>query len=251
MAENKTRIQGLEPSNEPARLGATSNSNFYSRIERPAARGTYVTGMDSEVSARGVNSAPPQALHQPTANTVLTSKPVVGFLYSVSRSAAGEYWPLHVGQNTIGQDPNCDIVLSEGTISAEHAVIVVRKMKKTESPEKIIASISDARSTNGTMINGNSLGFAAEKCKNGDIITIGDNYELLLLLIDTEALNLHVCETFIETAPEEDNFEEDDFPIDADMTRHGSDFYSYPEATPGTVGFDGSSSASRGGTVGM
>jgi len=66
-------------------------------------------------------------------------------------------------------------------------VLVVRRLR---SPEKVIASINDARSTNGTMLNGVSLGFQAEVCKNGDIITIGDNYQLLLVLIDTGMLAL-------------------------------------------------------------
>ena len=81
-------------------------------------------------------------------------------------------------------------------------MLVVRKMK---NPEKVIASISDARSTNGTMLNGQSLGFSAEECKNGDIITIGDNYELYLILIDAASLGLKPVEGFIATeAAEED-----------------------------------------------
>ena len=33
-----------------------------------------------------------------------SGKPVVGFLYSISKTAAGEFWPIHIGQNTIGQN---------------------------------------------------------------------------------------------------------------------------------------------------
>lgn len=40
------------------------------------------------------------------------------------------------------------------------------------------------------MVNGESLDF--QLWNNGDIITIGENYELVLLLIDIKALGLKV-----------------------------------------------------------
>ena len=163
MSQNKTVIQGLEPADAPNQ-NTGAGSSFYTRGARGTSRGTVVSGMTDQVGAQPV--AEPQQPKKP----ITTGKPVVGFLYSISRTAAGEYWPLQIGQNIIGQGPNCDIMLPEGTVSSEHAVLVVRKMKK---PEKVIASLSDARSTNGTMLNGESLGFSAVECKNGDIITIG------------------------------------------------------------------------------
>ena len=42
--------------------------------------------------------------------------PVVGFLYSVSKRGITEYWPLHIGGNTIGQSNGNDIVLHENTM---------------------------------------------------------------------------------------------------------------------------------------
>ena len=164
---------------------------------------------------------------------------------------AGEYWPLHVGQNTIGHRAECDIVLPEGTVSGEHAVLVVRKMK---NPEKVIASINDARSTNGTMLNGVSLGFSAEECKSGDIITIGDNYELLLILVDAAALGLKVSENFISI--ETDELANAGLPSMPDgYTRPGEGFQpldgGFTPPNGGTIGFDGSSFGAKGGTIGM
>ena len=164
-----------------------------------------------------------------------------------------------MGQNTIGQAPSCDIVLPEGTVSAEHAVLVVRKMKK---PEKVIASISDARSTNGTMLNGESLGFSAVECKNGDILTIGDNYDLFLILVDAAELGLSVSENFIPVqVEEEEDINDGPAPFDPGMTRPGDDYPSYGGPIPpsfggyapagGTVGLDGTSQQNKGGTVGM
>jgi len=191
----------------------------------------------------------------------VSGKPVVGFLYSVSRTATGEFWPLYQGQNTIGQGPENDIQLSEGTVSTEHAVIMVRKLKK---PEKVIASITDARSTNGTMLNGQSLGFTAEECKNGDIITIGDNYEMYLILVDPATIGLSVSESFIpvDSEAQDDMSDVDAAPFMQDAhqrpTRTGESFggnnpYGGGGYVPtnGTVGLDGSTGGfgNKGGTV--
>ena len=158
----------------------------------------------------------------------------------------------------IGQNEKCDIQLPEGTVSGEHAVLVVRKMK---NPEKVIASISDARSTNGTMINGVSLGFSAEECKNGDILTIGDNYELLVVLIDAPSLGLKVNPNFIavETDTQPSAYPNDEPPMfggGAGATRAESPFDEPPYwngggGAPGTVGLDGTVGGNHGGTVGM
>lgn len=251
MSQNKTVIKGLEPESAPS-IENGVGGNFYGRGPQPNGRGTVFPGMgnDSGVVTNATNTSPSQSKR----NNPATGKPVVGFLYSISRTPVGEYWPIHIGQNTIGQNPASDIVLSEGTVSSDHAVLVVRKMK---NPEKVIASISDARSTNGTMLNGESLGFTAVECKDGDIITIGENYELFLTLIDATALGLKVCEEFIPI--QVDNYQEG--PIPAGYTRPGTDIPPYGGPTPppfggsytpgGTVGMDGTSSAQKGGTVGI
>lgn len=281
MSQNKTVIPGLEQPEGPIQGGRVPYSpnggapqqNFYQRSARPAARGTVVPGMNQQVAAPAMgvqNIAEPQP-QQPVQRVFNSGKPIVGFLYSVSRTAAGEFWPLHIGQNTIGQNPNSDICLPEGTVSSDHAVLVVRKMK---NPEKVIASISDARSTNGTMLNGVSLGFAAEDCKNGDIITVGDNYELFLILVDAPTLGLKVSENFIpvEVEQPEDDYVDDPMPSfgadpHARPTRAG-EFNDYGSTPPpyggmtgagtgggyvpggGTVGLDGSISyPDKGGTV--
>lgn len=256
MSQNKTVIQGLEPADNAGYSGGGANSGLYSRGgNRPVQKGTYVPGMSEGQPAsvqRGQNGTVVDPMSQPQRHAVSSGKPIVGFLYSVSRTAAGEFWPLQIGQNTIGQDAKCNIVLPEGTVSSEHATLVVRKMK---NPEKVIASISDARSTNGTMLNGVSLGFSAEECKNGDIITIGDNYQLLLILVDAAELGLTVSKDFI-------NVETDDFTMDVSpeipsgYTRPEGQFGPPPFGggfvpNGGTVGFDGSSSYNKGGTIGM
>lgn len=182
MSSNKTIFPGMENNNSyesfnPGAQDMNGASGF--NPQGTVFPGMNVPGTDSKSS---------------------TTKPVVGFLYSVSHTAAGEYWPLHVGPNTIGRSPENDICLKEATISEYHAKLVVRVMK---NPEKTICSLQDSASTCGSMINGCSLGFDPVECHNGDIITIGEHYQLYLILIDTKTLGLSVDKGFMPVeAPE-------------------------------------------------
>ncbi|MBQ8760339.1 MAG: FHA domain-containing protein [Bacteroidales bacterium] len=163
---------------------------------------TVFPGMEDAYSAsnnnfnnQGANMGGPgfPNFDAPNAQQNVNNKPIVGFLYSISKTNVGEYWPLRIGSNSIGRSQDCDICLSEATVSAQHAVLVVRQMK---NPDKIIASICDARSTCGTMINGSSLGFEPKECFNGDVITIGEHYEFYFILIDAKQIGLSVCAEF-------------------------------------------------------
>lgn len=231
MSQNKTVVPGMDGNSYGGGYSASPQESSYSTNSK----GTIVSGMNLDVETNSVHSG--------------SSKPVVGFLYSISRQGIGEYWPLHQGENTIGSSSLCNICLQEGTVSHEHAVIVVRKMK---NPEKTIASILDGKSTNGTMLNGESLGFSAVECFNGDIITIGENYELVLLLIDVKSLGLKVAENFI---PMKNNVA----PVMSDepYNAHRTGIYppppyfnnsNYEGTDDGTVGMNGESSIKTGGT---
>lgn len=171
MSSNKTIIPGMENA-------FTEQTNF-NKPNTKAQDGTYVPNPFGTVQTN-INRA--------------NQKPIVGFLYSISKSNTGEFWPLRIGSNSIGRSGDCDVCLEEATVSEQHAVLVVRQMK---NPEKIIASICDARSTCGTMINGESLGFDQRECFNGDIITIGEHYDLYFILIDARQIGLNVCRDFI------------------------------------------------------
>lgn len=117
-------------------------------------------------------------------------KPVMGFLFSVSKTAIGEYWPLYVGPNTIGRGTGCSICLNEESVSENHATLVIRKMQNNGESSGVFVFIQDTGSMYGTMLNGVNLDFNPKECKNGDIITIGENYELCFLLVDTDEIGL-------------------------------------------------------------
>lgn len=262
MSQNKTVIQGLEPETNygGAPNGAGSNNNFYSRgNQSSAARGTIVPGMEEVQKGSPTANANPATAPQPR-KAVQPGKPVVGFLYSISRTRVGEFWPVQLGKNSIGQAEGNDIILLEGTVSSSHAVLLTRQGKNG-----IIASIKDDQSTNGTMINGEPLDFGAEECHDGDIITIGNNYELLFVLIDTEKRGLKPAENFIPVEVENEQEEDEDIPsFNGGMTRPGG-FDPYNDGPTawgnngggyspagGTVGMDGSvSGGNHGGTVAM
>ena len=98
--------------------------------------------------------------------------------------------------------------MKEGTVSDIHAELNIKQMKTTH---KILASIKDIGSKNGIFVNEEELDYSAHECFNNDLITIGLNYRLLLILIDTQALGLTVSENFIPIEEEEDV----DFPFAA------------------------------------
>lgn len=271
MSQNKTVIQGLEPD---LNMGGTRNMNgargtasqdFYSRGANQSARGTVVPGMME--NPRGMNAGGGQEQsrgeNQVSVRNIQLGKPIVGFLYSISRTPIGEYWPLQIGRNTIGQSESSDIRLFESTVSADHAVIVIRQMKNTGG---VIAAITDTQSSNGTMINGETIGFSPVECHNGDIITVGNNYEFVFILIDPAQLGLSVSKDFIQVDAED---EDDDYPGNLppfgnnDSTHPGGGFNPYDGPTQwepgtrgytpndGTIGMDGSNGNNRGGTKSM
>lgn len=182
MSSNKTIIPGMEDA-------YTEQQNFGNQNAR----------------VQGGTCIPNPFGGAPTTPNFNNQKPIVGFLYSISKSVAGEFWPLRIGSNNIGRSSDCDVCLGEATVSEQHAVLVIRQMK---NPEKIIASICDARSTCGTMINGESLGFDQRECFNGDIITIGEHYDLYFILLDAKQLGLNVCRDFMATQTSANNFQQ-------------------------------------------
>ena len=121
-------------------------------------------------------------------------KPLLGFLYSVSRSNFGEYWPVYLGPNTIGRGENSDIILQEGTVSSEHATLIIHQ----EDDGEVYAGIKDNGSTHGVKVNGKSAHFDVVGCSNMDVIKIGKSYELLFVLLDAKAIGLKKAENFVE-----------------------------------------------------
>lgn len=169
--------------------------------------------------------------------------PVVGFLYSISRQGVGEFWPLHIGSNKIGRTADCDICLAEQTVSERHASLNIKQLKSTR---KILASIRDEGSKNGIYVNEDELDYDSHPVKNNDIITIGDNYKLLLILIDAEEMGLSIAENFQPVEVIGDK--EPEFPPMGGVDDTGSLYNSTNRVENGTVAMDGSSPVTSGRT---
>ena len=199
---------------------------------------TYVPGMHS--SAPGTDQRQPSMAES-------DQTPVVGFLYSISRQGIGEYWPLHLGTNTIGRSSQCDIVLKERSVSDHHATLSIKQMKQTHN---LIASIRDVGSKNGMYLNDEELDYDNHTCKANDIITIGTSYQLLLLLINAEDYGLTVAENFVADEEEETFFPGKQQFAGGDDTRSNFNPYNSENRNvdTGTVDLNGAQFQKPGGT---
>lgn len=179
---DKTNVPGFEDDNSYA--GSSFHhapNNPFSKTSGSKGNETVISGLERDnTSSKG-------------AKDNAKGKPIVGMLYSVSHTAYGEFWPLHLGPNKIGRSSDNDVTLYEGTVSTNHAILTVLK-----DEEGLYAAIENAEGVNGVKLNGKNIRLSRLECSNMDIITIGKNYELLLVLIDCEKYGLAPSENFIE-----------------------------------------------------
>ncbi|WP_287623022.1 FHA domain-containing protein [Parabacteroides sp.] len=239
MSQNKTVVPGIgdvDPSGDSRKnnVGNDFYSRGTSRMGNGSPQGTFVPGMHVAAGA-------PKTIRSENPQSRKSGDPVIGFLYSISRQGVGEYWPVHVGRNRIGRDADNDVILAEYTVSGFHATLSVRKMN---SNGKVIALIRDEGSKTGLRVNGEELGYEGHECFNGDIITVGCNYTLLLILVNAEEAGLSIAEHF-EDALEE----EEEMPIPVPPMNQGRPtFNPYDHNNRSTMAMDGSVGEEPGGT---
>ncbi|MBP3639412.1 MAG: FHA domain-containing protein [Muribaculaceae bacterium] len=221
MPSDSTKVPGM---------GNNADSHdFYSRMR------TGMPGSPAGTVVPGMNVYAPN-VEEKAAQPAKSQVPVVGFLYSISRQGFGEYWPLHVGANKIGRTSASEICLAENTVSTNHAYINIKQLKTTG---KLLAAIRDDQSKNGIFVNDEELDYDAHNLKNHDVITIGNNYKLLFILIDAEEMGLSVAENF-EPVEEEDITAEDIRPAMTGMDDTSTLYNSANRVQGGTVAMDGS-----------
>lgn len=191
MSQNKTRFPGMENlANNPYNrdMFAPNGDDEMKRNDSKATRFPGVEGADAAQQA--------EAPHDP----------IVGFLFSVSKTPFGEYWPLYIGKNTIGRNTTDSanmINLLEGSVSSEHAALVIEQYT---NPNETVAVLENKGSKNGTFINGKRVIYGrTEECKNGDILRFGSSYECMLILFDVRVLGLKKAENFISVEAAESN----------------------------------------------
>ncbi len=105
----------------------------------------------------------------PARKTVLLSQkykaPVVGWFVALDGQQKGEDFRVRDGQNTIGSDASCDIVLTDSTISAKHASLRYKEGKFI---------LTDLDSSNGSYLNDKDESIAREELKDNDVVRFGD-----------------------------------------------------------------------------
>src|SRR5581483_6402485 len=105
----------------------------------------------------------------PARKTVMLAQkyksPVVGWIVALDGQQKGEDFRIHEGQNSIGSDASCDIVLTDTTISGKHASLRFKEGKFL---------LTDLDSTNGSFLNDGTESIAREEIKDNDAIRLGD-----------------------------------------------------------------------------
>lgn len=160
------------------------DSSFYHRsgMVKDSNR-TYVPDLYRQC-AEELRAEEQEAAPQTSRTYILQQRPIVGVLFSISAGSDGELFPLYIGRNLVGRDETCDVCLRESTVSSSHATVLARRQFDENGEEVVRVAITDNCSTCGTKLNGVDLGYDKVFCHNGDIITVGENYQLLLTLFD-------------------------------------------------------------------
>lgn len=91
--------------------------------------------------------------------------PVVGWFVVLSGEQQGEDFRVRDGQNILGSDPSCDVVITHPTVSSKHASL-------RHKDGKFI--LTDLDSTNGSFLNDRPEGIAREELKDNDVIRLGE-----------------------------------------------------------------------------
>ena len=133
-----------------------------------AGAGLAKTRAEDTVASGSSGSAPAPAASAARKTVLLSDKykaPVVGWLVALDGSHKGEDFRIREGQNAIGSDSGCEIVLNDSTISGRHASLRYREGK---------FFLTDLDSTNGTYLNDNKEPIAREELKDNDLIRFGD-----------------------------------------------------------------------------
>lgn len=193
MSQDKTFVPGIDD--------ASKTDFMYSRPSAPindetaTMDGTVIPKMAPQTDE---NDASPLKSKK-EGQKVVSGLPVVGFLYSISNRGIPEYWPLVLGYNSIGRNPNNNIVLNEKTVSGLHASIKIQK-KRNDDVDAVI-QIEQGRT--GVLLNDEDVDLQyGGRCKNGDVITIGSNYKFLVIIINAKASGLSIARNFMPYSPE-------------------------------------------------
>ncbi len=95
----------------------------------------------------------------------LHKAPLMGWVVILEGNDKGKDFRIRDGQNSLGSDPSCNVVISHPTISGKHASLRAQDGK---------FFLTDLDSTNGTYLNRDEKRIAREEIKDNDLIRLGE-----------------------------------------------------------------------------
>lgn len=190
MSQNKTIVPGVDF--EKLSRDGVADSFYESLYSRTSANDNHTFIGGGELIGQKVDThpsssiLPKQTISEKCRTLIIKERVIVGILFSISKGLLGEILPIYLGKNIVGKKKNCDIVLSEATVSDEHAIIHTRKIENG-----IETTITDFNSMYGTLVNEADARYDTLPVHENDIITIGQHYRFIIKLFETEKNNLY------------------------------------------------------------
>lgn len=207
MSQNKTIVPGVDF--EAPDKDEVADSFYESLYRRTTVNDnhTFIGGGDL-INAQAESNKPTPAagsskpvIQENSRTLKMKERVIIGVMFSISRGLLGEVFPIYLGRNIIGKNNNCDLVLSENTVSDEHAIIHTRK-----NEAGIEATITDFNSMYGTIVNDADARYDTLPIRENDIITIGQHYKFIVKLFDTDRYSLYEDAEFEDSAANDTPF---------------------------------------------
>ncbi len=220
MSQNKTVVPESEYDYQnPTYSGINRDTEFY-RPSSGTVNSTVISGINGvsappPVPTSSVNRTAPNSQKLQTRQIALQERVIIGVLFSISKGLLGELFPIYLGRNMIGSSSYCDISLKEMSVSEEHAVLYARC---DEYPGECFLMITDYGSSYGTGVNEKDCNYNSLTVKDGDILTIGQHYRLIVKLFDVGDKNLFEDSGFVD--------KENSANLELTDYQSNSDFYS-------------------------
>lgn len=192
MSQNKTIVPGVDFDNLNKEGAADSfYESLYSRTSANdnhtfIGSGELINLQAESIPSTPVSNSQKHIISENCRTLKIKERVIVGVLFSISKGLLGEIIPIYLGKNIIGKNENCDVVLSENTVSAEHAIIHTRK-----NENGIEATITDFNSMYGTIVNDADARYDTLPIHENDVITIGQHYRFIIKLFETEKYDLY------------------------------------------------------------
>jgi len=126
------------------------------------------TRIDSTTTSTSAAVTAPLSVPVPRKTVVMADlhkAPLMGWVVVLDGNDKGRDFHVRDGQNLMGSDPTCNIVISNPTVSGKHASLRSQDGK---------FFLTDLDSTNGTYLNRQEKRIAREEIKDNDYIRLGE-----------------------------------------------------------------------------